>query len=153
MGSSDAARAHRAVSRLIADSEHAPAFLETKLTVAPGLDEKKVAGLIGDLDSATFTVREAAARELDELAEAAVPAYRKVLAERPSAELRRRLEGLLMKYAESPERRAVRAIEALELAGTAAARQLIVRLTKGEPDLRLTREAKQAVGRLYGQER
>jgi hypothetical protein len=152
MGSADAARAHRALGRLIGDSEHALAFLETQFTVAPVLDEKKVASLIGDLDSGKFAVREAAARELDKLAEAAVPAYRKAPAEQPSVEQRRRLEGLLAKHAESPQRRAVRAIEALELAGTPAAKQLIVRLTKGEPELRLTQEAKRA-SRLNGPEK
>ena len=53
-----------------------------------------MARLIADLDSDVFDVREKAAKEW-KLGAAAEPALRKALEGRPSAEVRRRVEGLL----------------------------------------------------------
>ena len=46
------------------------------------------------------------------------------------------------------EARAIRVVEALEQAGTAAARGLLTDLAGGVPEARLTREAKAALQRL-----
>jgi hypothetical protein len=68
--------------------------------------------------------------------------------------VRRRAEGLLAKLrgpAEGPEvLRALRAVEALELAGTAEARRLLAALAKGSAYDRQTREAEAALRRLGG---
>ena len=53
--------------------------------------------LIADLDSETFAVRDSAMKELTKLGDAAAPALRDALDKAPSAEARRRIEGLLAK--------------------------------------------------------
>jgi hypothetical protein len=76
------------------------------------------------------------------------------LAGQPSLEQRRRLEMMLEKQDEerrspSPQRlRILRALEALELAGTPEAAQLLQRLAGGAPEACVTREAKAALERL-----
>jgi hypothetical protein len=83
----------------------------------------------------------------------AEPAIRKALDGRPSAEQRRALEALLPGPAllHSPEGlRQVRAVEALERAGSVEARDLLKRLAGGVEGARLTREARAALDRLAG---
>jgi hypothetical protein len=71
---------------------------------------------------------------------------------RPSVEVRRRMTDLLKKVAAAtptPEEvRAIRLVEALEQAGTAAARRLLADLAGGAAAARLTREAQAALQRL-----
>jgi hypothetical protein len=55
----------------------------------------KLAQLIGSLNDASFTKREAATKELLELAEVAEPALRETLKAPPSLEVRRRVEHVL----------------------------------------------------------
>jgi hypothetical protein len=84
----------------------------------------------------------------------ALPAYRKALEGKPSLEKRRRLEDLQTKaqaawWDVSGERlRLLRAIEALELAGTSEAREILGMLAAGTEGARLTEEAKAALKRL-----
>jgi hypothetical protein len=74
------------------------------------------------------------------------------LAKSPSVEVRRRVEKILAKLDDSAPSggrlRALRTIEALELAGTAEARHLLQNLAAGAPEARLTRNAKAALDRL-----
>jgi HEAT repeats len=58
-------------------------------------DDKQLAQWIADLDSDTFTVREKAAEELARVGHAATTVLRKALADKPSAETRKRIEHLL----------------------------------------------------------
>lgn len=58
--------------------------------------------LVTDLDNSEFAVREAATRELEELGETAEPALRKVLADKPSLEVRRRVEPIVKKLEDWP---------------------------------------------------
>src|SRR5207302_1795978 len=96
--------------------------------------------LLAELGSSRFAVREKAARELENLAEAAYPALRAVLAGSPALEVRRRVERLLERpLAVAPA--AARAVEVLEHAGTPEAREQLRRLAHGLPDAGLTREA------------
>jgi hypothetical protein len=110
--------------------------------------------LIAELDNNRFAVREQAATELENLGERATAMCRKALEGAPSLELRHRLEKMLKKqeqerWSPSPERlRLLRALEALELAGTPEAQRLLQKLASGVPDAYLTREAKAAVERL-----
>jgi hypothetical protein len=76
---------------------------------------------------------------------------RKKLAEKPSLEMRQRIQQVLSKLepSASAERlRALRAIQVLEYAGTAEAKEHLRTLAKGIPDARLTCEAKAALDRL-----
>jgi RNA polymerase sigma factor (sigma-70 family) len=151
LASTDAARAYRAEQVLFGAGGEAVALLKERLRPSAAVDAKRVDQLLADLDSDEFAVRETAARELEGLGEGAEPALRQALAGRPSAEVRRRVEGLLEKLdvAHTPERlRAVRALEVLEYVGTEEARKLLRQLATGAPEARLTREAKAALGRL-----
>jgi RNA polymerase sigma factor (sigma-70 family) len=151
LASTDAVRAYRAEQVLFGAGGEAVALLKERLRPAAEADAKRVDRLLADLDSDEFAVRETAAKELEGLAEGAEPALRRALAGRPSAEVRRRVEGLLEKLdgTRSPEQlRAVRALEALEHVGTEEARRLLRQLAKGAPEARLTREARAALGRL-----
>jgi hypothetical protein len=100
------------------------------------------------LDSDTFAEREAAARELKALGEAAEPALRKALEGGLSAEARRRAREVLDAVG-GPERlRGLRALEVLERIGDADARDLLRRLAAGAPGTPLTQEASRSLQRL-----
>src|SRR5262249_9561948 len=114
-------------------------------------DAKRLEKLFADLDSDTFTVREAAARELDQLGDAAVAAYRRALEQQPSPERRPRIEKLLSnlegRSVSGDELRGIRVIDVLEQIATPEARRLLEKLATGAPEARITREAKSALGR------
>src|SRR5262249_51949913 len=123
----------------------------------PVADEKRLAGLIADLDNEQFAEREKAAKKLEHLGEVAIGACEKALQRQPSTEVCRRLESFLKKQAKSssgpsPERLlALRAIEVLEHIGTLQAQELLKSLAAGAPEARLTQEAKTALERLAKQ--
>jgi hypothetical protein len=141
----DAARAYLAICAL-ARSPGGARFLGRRLSPAPALDGREVARLIKGLDSDVFAERDRATRGLEKLGEAAEPALRKALDDRPPLEARRRLERVLEKLS-SGWLRTQRALEALELAGTPAARKVLQPLAGGAPEARLTREARAALAR------
>jgi hypothetical protein len=111
-----------------------------------------VAKLIADLDADEFATRENASAELEKLGSAAVPALRRVLAGKPSEEVRRRTERLLDRLGgrglTSDELLALRGVEVLERAGTPEAKELLKELAKGSPQARMTLEAKASLERL-----
>jgi WD40 repeat protein len=148
----DAARADRAVWRMVAAAETAVPFLKQRLRPVSTPDADRVRRLIADLSHDRFAVREKAAQELERLGEVAGPALERALADRPALDLRERLTALLAGIEGQPwdgERlRARRSVRALECAGTAAARQALEALADGAPGARLTRDAKAAVRRL-----
>jgi RNA polymerase sigma factor (sigma-70 family) len=154
LASDDAARAFLSMRRLNASPAAAVAHLRTRVTPVAVVEEKRLARLIADLDSEQFAVREKAAKELEQLDEAAAHACRQALEGRPSAEVRRRLEALLEKQSRQewdPSRErlhALRALEVLELLATPDARQMLQSLTAGAPEARLTRDAKASLGRV-----
>jgi len=157
LAGADAERAYQAIRRLAASPTEMLPYLAKRLQPAAHADAKRVARLISDLDSDQFTVREQAYQELEQLGEGAIRACREALAGRPSLELRRRLETLLAKQDQerrlpSPQRlQRLRALEALELAGTPPARQLLQKLAGGASEAGMTREAKAALERLARQ--
>jgi hypothetical protein len=149
----DAARAFQAVCRLGSAPDVAVPFLRARLKPIPRVEPARYAQWIADLDSDDFKTREKAAREIEQTAEQAVPVLKAALDAKPSPELRRQakalLEGLEKQYPLSGERlRAVRAIEALERMNTDDARTLLEALSKGAPEARLTREARESLDRL-----
>ena len=102
-------------------------------------------------------MREAAQRELAELGESALPALRKCLTAKPSAELKRRAEELIRAW-ESPEAPParlfqLRAVTLLEQIGDASAKELLQTLAAGAKDAEVTRDAAGALGRLKRQSR
>jgi dipeptidyl aminopeptidase/acylaminoacyl peptidase len=148
LADSDGAAAQLAIGRLARAPDQAPSWLAKRLKPAPKADaqqEKSVRDWIVKLDDDDFDTREKAAEELAKLGATAGPAMRKTLDETSSAEVRQRLNGLLEKMGKSgshpEELRGVRAIEALELINTDAARDLLKGLAEGAAEASLTREA------------
>jgi WD40 repeat protein len=150
----DAAKAYRAIGTLAAAAESIP-FLERELlAVARSFPERKkqIERLIPLLDSERYEERERATGELINLREDAETLLRAGLAGDPSTETRRRMRLVLRSIDGKPPAikalRLLRAIEALEQAGTADARSALRRLADGPKECRLTREAKATLDRL-----
>jgi RNA polymerase sigma factor (sigma-70 family) len=146
----DARRAYRALWSLAAAPEQSVPFLQDRLHARPGFDQA-LDRLTADLDSPAYAARERATRELGQLGDAATPALRRALAHHPSLEARRRIEKLLARPtgSDAPALPLLRAVEALELIGTPAARDALAELARRAPEARHTREAAAALGRLH----
>ncbi len=123
LASDDGKRAGGAITGLLRKSEASVAFLQPRLHPAESPDQKWLARLLADLDSDAYQTREAASRELVRLGERAEAALRRAWMNRPSLEMRRRIEDVLNKLEPSPPPpetlRMLRAIEVLEHIGTA----------------------------------
>jgi RNA polymerase sigma factor (sigma-70 family) len=149
LGTADAARGYDFVRRL-ARWPAAVQFLGTQVRPVPAADARQVAPLLADLDSGDFKVRDRASRELERIGEQAAGAVRQALADAPTLEARRRLERLLGRQAAeerqpSAERvRLMRALEALELADTRRAREILAGLAGGASGAWLTEQARGA---------
>ncbi|HTU90642.1 MAG TPA: sigma factor-like helix-turn-helix DNA-binding protein [Gemmataceae bacterium] len=149
LASMDGARAVQALWDLVASPGQAVLLLCHRIKPAEAADAKRIERLIRDLDSGDFQTRTKATEELEKIVDRVEPALRKTLTEKPSLEMRRRIEQVLSKLEPSGERlRALRAIQVLEYAGTAEAREHLRALAKGIPEARLTCEAKAALERL-----
>jgi len=97
-----------------------------------------------------FETRDRAALHLRQLKHLAEPAFEKALAGKPSAEVRRIVGELLERLDAVPEGaglRPLRAIEALERAGTPAALALLESLAGGAAGSRQTEAARVALSR------
>jgi dipeptidyl aminopeptidase/acylaminoacyl peptidase len=144
--------AYASVCLLVQNQREAVPFLKEHLRPAKGLEAAAIAQLIADLDSDEFAVREKATRELEQLGEPAAPPLRLALQGNLSLEARRRAESVLQKLEGPPwsgERlRELRAVEVLELSGSAEARAVLRGLAKGIPGAMLTQEASAALARL-----
>jgi WD40 repeat protein len=150
----DGAKALPALLRLAAAPTYAVPFLRKQVPPVEGkpFDADAVARWIAALDDADFDVREKATRDLEKVGGAARPALVKALEAKPGPEAKRRLEGLLARLDEAGVSASLlgplRALEALELAGTPEARKLLGEIAAGRADAPLTREAKAAAERL-----
>ena len=135
---------------LAGSMKHSAAWLGERLQPIALADAKRTAKLIAELDSNRFAVRDRAARDLEKLGEAAVPALREAVAGNPSVEMRQRIEALVRRADSlSADRlRSLRSVEALEYSGTSDARAILEKLAGGLAEARLTREAKASVERL-----
>jgi hypothetical protein len=144
-------QAYRAIWQL-SDAEGAAAFLRGKIPPVESVADERLRKLIADLDSNQFATRQAASNALTELGELAVPALLEALASEPTLEPRRRLESLIeraeTRTLTAGELRIQRAIAALEMQGTAAARQVLKGLAAGAPGALPTTAAQAALRRL-----
>jgi HEAT repeat protein len=150
LGSEEAPRGYRAVWKLVLAGTPVVPLLGQRLHSVPNVSPEHLGRLIADLDSARFAVRQKATTDLEQLEQAAEPALRQALANRPSLEARRRIEQLLkaLDPHQSPERRrALRAVEALERIDSVEARRALERLAQGATGARLTQAAKAALAR------
>ena len=150
LGGVDGARAYEAVLALAAAPAATPRLLRDRLR--PGAEDRDVARLLAALDSDAFETRRTAAAALERLGVRAEPALRRTLETTRSAEVRRRVEGLLEKLQGQPLPADVvqqlRAVEALEYVGTPEARQVLERLAEGAPNAWLTQDAKASLEHL-----
>jgi RNA polymerase sigma factor (sigma-70 family) len=150
----DAVKAYDAICSLAAVPSQAVPYVGRRVLLVKPADGKLFAALIANLDSDQFATREQAAGELEKLGETVLAACRNVLAGRPSAEVRRRLEAVVNKGEQERRTpsgeslRAIRAVEMLEHIGTPEARRLLEVMAKGIPEARLTYEANASAGRL-----
>ncbi len=150
LASPDAAAAFRAVRRLINTPDLAASLLRDRLKPMPPVDIERIKQPIAQLDSPKFADRQAAAKELDAVADRAVDQLRAELVTAKSAEGRRSLQAILDRMdAATPEMlRAIRAVEVLGQIGTPAAREHLRALAGGAAGSTLTRAASEALTRL-----
>jgi len=144
----DAAQAYRGINALVLSPEQAVTLMKERLRPA----SEPNALLIADLDSDQFAVRAKASEALEKLGDVAEPALRKKLAEKPSLEVRQRIEQILKKIEQQPISseaiRASRAVEVLEYIGSSEAKKVLGTLATGAEGARLTKEAKASLERL-----
>jgi hypothetical protein len=118
------------------------------------LDEPKpetVRGWIADLDHAMYSRREEASAALAKAGPLCEPAVRRALQDKPTPEARQRLEKVLAGISYRPTADDVvhsRAVHALELAGTEAARKVLVDWANGVEGTWLSADARAALRRL-----
>jgi WD40 repeat protein len=150
----DADKAHRAIWQLTADPKRTVPFLADRLHAAMVPPCWKVQRWIAELDSDDFATRQRARKELEEHLETILEPLRSALRDKPSLEVRRRLE-LILDSARVCQRplfgellRSVRAVEVLEHIGTSEAQSVLKKLTAGAAGARLTEDAAAALVRL-----
>jgi hypothetical protein len=154
LAAEDAKRSYRAMCELALAPRQAAALLGERLRPAAP-PPAALAQWLSDLDDEDFAVRRKAAESIARLGDLAEPTLRRALRNRPTLEVRRRVEGLLDRIAAealSPEQlRQARAVETLEYLSTPEAQKILARLAEGAPEARLTHEAKGAWHRLQRQ--
>jgi RNA polymerase sigma factor (sigma-70 family) len=152
LASDDGALAYEAITRLARSPGRGLPFLQARLQPVPLVEARQVQRWIADLDSENFATRQQAQEELERQGASTVAALKKALAGKPSLELRRRLEQLIARAVQvdftGDKLRAWRALEAIELMGTAEARQFLEKLAGGTAGHWFTEEARSAVQRL-----
>jgi RNA polymerase sigma factor (sigma-70 family) len=143
-----------AIGALLADPARTVALLRKRPRPARPVDGARIKGLVSDLGSDTFEVRQQADRQLKALEFLAEPALRQALGTRPPLEMRRRIERLLgalekQRLAPAGEQlRLVRVVEVLERLDTTGSRAVLEKLANGPPGDRGTEEAKAALRRM-----
>jgi WD40 repeat protein len=144
----EAARAYRAVRTLSGSPRSAVPFLKGRLRPQAPRDHGP---LIAQLGAARFAAREKAAKQLEREVYEAEPALRAALKKSPPLEVRRRINKILTALEQAPPAellRGIRAVQALEYAGTPEALAVLRVLAGGAPEARLTREARRSLRRL-----
>jgi RNA polymerase sigma factor (sigma-70 family) len=156
----DAMRAYVAVRRMSGSPKNVIPFLAKQIRPIPEADGERVEKLIKDLDNDDFAVRERAAGELAKQAEQAAHLFHRVLSDNPSAEQRRRLDGLLKELDEEATKPPtgerllqLRVLEVLNRNGTSEALEILRTLSKGAPDAWLTVQAKGILERVERREK
>jgi WD40 repeat protein len=147
----NAAQARRAMGALMASAGDSVPFLRGQLKPAPAADAAKIGRWIADLDSAKFTVRQLAAKELEKVGEQVTSVIQKALKRDITLETRRRLEQILNALSDNPDpetMRTVRAIMVLERIGSLEAQRVLEGLAHGAPGACETEEAKASLERL-----
>jgi RNA polymerase sigma factor (sigma-70 family) len=145
--SDDAAKAFRAMSRLSRTPAQSVPFIKERLKPIRAPNAARIGRHLRDLESEQFAVREKATEALHQLGESAEPDLRRAIADKPTAELRKRVE-LLLESVAVGRLRPLRCIEMLEHLATPEAVEELRRLAGGLPEAWLTRQAKASLARL-----
>jgi WD40 repeat protein len=148
LASASAEKAHRAVWGMVGHGDQAVAFVRERVQPVVLPTPEALARLVAEVGSGRLAVRERAAAELEKVGELAGPALRVALEKPLPLEVRRRLEKLIAEPVSANRLRELRAVEVLERLGTVEARQMLRGLAAGTPEVRLTREAREALTRL-----
>jgi RNA polymerase sigma factor (sigma-70 family) len=152
LAGADAADAYAAIRKLAADPQHSVPFLDKHLVAVPLVTQERIDGLITDLDSKEFGVRQKAIQELEDLGEIATATCEK--AANLPIEMQRRMTRVLAVHKERRQNppaevlRSLRALEVLEMTATPAARNVLVRISQGAPVSRITLDARASLERL-----
>jgi hypothetical protein len=150
--SDDVPRVYETIAVAMAAPGQVVPFLKGRL--GEGKKAKTTLQLIADLDDKLFTVRQQAFDELENRGELARPEIVKAIDGKPSLEMRKRLDDLLLAIDQrkgrpsADELRQIRAVQMLEWIGSGEARKLLKELSAGSPTMWQTREAKAALERL-----
>jgi WD40 repeat protein len=140
-------KSDKAIWRLVATAKQSLPVLAERLKPVSAIPSEQAAKLVAGLDAKDFAIRQQAARELDDMGEAAEPALRKSLEANLPLEVRHRIEQILENRDQDMFRK-VRAIEALEHIGTVDARDVLLELANRKPASRLADAASAALRRL-----
>jgi hypothetical protein len=147
---------HRASWVLAAAGEESVPLLAQRLDPAP-IDRalgEKIDKLVAQMNDDRFSAREQASQQAAALGDAAEPFLKEALKTTNSAEARHRIRRLLADIAGAPlvlsadQQRTIRAVQILEQIGGSQSREILERLTQGQPSARLTQEANNALARL-----
>jgi WD40 repeat protein len=151
IGSSEPAVAYQAIWALTDAPEAAVRTLRAALPSVKPEKPERIAELVQQLDAPRFAAREEAMKALTALGPLARPALKEAAGKNLSAETKERVQKLLaaLEGELGPEAlRQVRAVQALELAGTVEAKALLKEWAAGAPGAVLTEDAKRALKRL-----
>jgi hypothetical protein len=145
----DAPAAFEALRRLRRAPGQAVPYLRARLRPV----RANFARMLADLDSDDYQMRTQALRDLRRFGRVAEKSLRRALENKPSLEVRRRIEQLLEEMPDGPdtvraEPREVRAVELLEDVGTTEARRVLQALADGLEESELSQEARASLARL-----
>jgi tricorn protease-like protein len=145
-------KSYRAFWILAAAPKRTVPFLQEQLRSSVK-EDPRTAGLIAQMDSDIFAVRQKAMEDLEKLGEGAERALREALKDPLSLEVQRRVEQLLSRINDRPvstpeARRAMRTVQMLEHFGCPDSRQLLERLGRGGWGRAAGDEARAALVRL-----
>jgi WD40 repeat protein len=147
--SADTEKAYEAIRVLRQFPKQVVPFFQTRLHPLE-VDQKHLAQLIGELDSNVFRNRVKAQKELEKLGELAEDAIQKALQERPTEEVKTRLEALRSRplMCAYPSLEEVRALEVMEAINTTEARHVMQTIARGAGVARFTRDAQATLERM-----
>jgi hypothetical protein len=147
----NAGQAYQALWTLVTAPKESVPFLRDRLKPIAIADAAKTQQRIAELNNDKFTVRQAAAKDLEQMAGQVIVRIQKALKGNLPLETRRRLEQILNTISDVPGQetvRTIRAIMALERIGSPEAQAVLESLAGGAPGARETDEAKATLERL-----
>jgi hypothetical protein len=151
LASDDTHKAHSAIWTLIGAPEQSLPFLRTHLKPATPADPAQIRRYIAALDSDQFSVREAAAQDLERLGLQVESSIKKALDGKPTLETRRRLDQVRLAIHGVPRLstlRNLRATMVLEHIGSSEAERILRALAQGAPAAQETCDAQASLERL-----